>query len=40
LSPLGIELLSQTVVDIAAKGEVVITPQQEEFATKAPAIPA
>lgn len=40
LSPLGIELLSQTVIDIAAKGEVFITPQQEEFATKAPAIPA
>lgn len=40
LSPLGIELLSQTVVDIATKGEVVVKPQQEEFATKAPAIPA
>lgn len=39
LSPLGIRLLVKAVREIAAKGEVQVTPQDEAFATKAPALP-
>ena len=40
LSPLGISLLSQTVIHIAQEGRVQAVAQQEEFATKAPVISA